>query len=94
MAAQDEITIIKLNLGERVKTLRKEQDLSQESFSMMIGLTRSYVSKIENGGCNPTLDALFKISRGFGMSLPELIDGIDPQAPTQGASYAFLKMPR
>ena len=87
-------TVIRNNLGEKVRKLRKEQGLSQSNLPMMVGIARQYVIDIELGRKAASLDVLVRLSRGFDMSLPELIDGIDPEAPTMGASYAFGRIPK
>ena len=36
-------------LGERIKTLRKERKLSQEELAKQAGISRNTLSKLENG---------------------------------------------
>lgn len=40
------------NVKERIKTLRKELGLSQDAFAEKLGLTKNYISLIENGNRN------------------------------------------
>ena len=49
---------IRQRLGARVKELRATTDLSQEAFADRCGFARSYMSRIERGGANPSVDAL------------------------------------
>jgi len=49
---------IRLRFGLRVKELRKASGLSQEAFADKCGFARSYMSRIERGGANPSLDAV------------------------------------
>lgn len=58
------ITIIKL---------RKEKDLSQETFARIAKLDRRYMSYLENGKRNPSLSYLERIADGLGMSVGELM---------------------
>lgn len=37
------------NLGKKIKTLRKENNLSQEKLAKEVGLSRATLSKLENG---------------------------------------------
>jgi len=37
------------NLGKKIKTLRKEKNLSQEKLAKEVGLSRATLSKLENG---------------------------------------------
>ena len=41
-----------------MKELRKASGLSQEAFADKCGFARSYMSRIERGGANPSLDAV------------------------------------
>jgi transcriptional regulator with XRE-family HTH domain len=49
---------IRIKLGLRVKELRASTGLSQEAFADKCGFARSYMSRIERGGANPSVDAL------------------------------------
>ncbi|ELE9688479.1 helix-turn-helix transcriptional regulator [Enterobacter kobei] len=44
--------------GQRVKELRVATGLSQEAFADRCGFARSYMSRIERGGSNASLDAI------------------------------------
>lgn len=61
-----------LNLGQRVRELRKAQGWTLEQASKQAGLARSTLSKIENEQMSPTFDALRKLATGFQISVPQL----------------------
>ena len=61
-----------LDLGARVRALRKERDWTLEQAAQQAGLARSTLSKIENGQMSPTFDALKKLAVGLGISVPQL----------------------
>jgi len=66
-------------IGERIKFLRTSLlNVSQEEFAKKIGLDRTYMSKIEAGKQNLTLDTLNKICDGLGITLKDLFDFNDP----------------
>ena len=60
-------------LGLNVRRLRKERDLSQERLSLLSGLSRAYVSSVETGRRNATLDTLEILARTLGVEGFELI---------------------
>lgn len=66
----------RIKIGERIQQLRKEQDISQEEFALMVSLGRSYLSRIETGQRNPSIDVIEKIAFGFGMTLSEFLEGM------------------
>ncbi|MFA3915531.1 helix-turn-helix domain-containing protein [Ruegeria hyattellae] len=61
-----------LDLGARVRELRKAQDWTLEQAAKQAGLARSTLSKIENGQMSPTYDALKKLAVGLRISVPQL----------------------
>ncbi len=65
-------TAAPLDLGARVRALRKERDWTLEQAAVQAGLARSTLSKIENGQMSPTFDALKKLAVGLGISVPQL----------------------
>jgi transcriptional regulator with XRE-family HTH domain len=61
-----------VNLGQRVRELRKERGWTLEQASVQAGLARSTLSKIENGQMSPTYEALKKLAEGLEISVPQL----------------------
>ncbi|WP_179381443.1 helix-turn-helix domain-containing protein [Jannaschia marina] len=61
-----------LDLGVRVRDLRKSRGWTLEQAAQQAGLARSTLSKIENGQMSPTFDALKKLATGLEISVPQL----------------------
>ncbi|MDG1862677.1 MAG: XRE family transcriptional regulator [Yoonia sp.] len=61
-----------MDLGARVRDLRKSRDWTLERAAKQAGLARSTLSKIENGQMSPTYDALKKLAIGLEISVPQL----------------------
>lgn len=61
-----------LDLGQRVRDLRKAKGWTLEQAAAEAGLARSTLSKIENGQMSPTYDALKKLAGGLSISVPQL----------------------
>jgi transcriptional regulator with XRE-family HTH domain len=57
-----------MNLGEKIRHLRKERGLSQEEVGRGV-LTRSMISAIERGKARPSLKTLEVIAQGLGKSV-------------------------
>ena len=62
---------IRNKIGQRIKQLRREDNLTQERFALMTGINRSYLADREKGNRNFGLDTLEKIVEGFGISYSE-----------------------
>ncbi|WP_437886955.1 helix-turn-helix domain-containing protein [Phytobacter sp. V91] len=65
---------ITLRFGQRVKALRLKAGLSQEAFADKCGLDRTYISGIERGVRNPTLEVIGVIASGLEIKMKDLFD--------------------
>lgn len=65
-------------LGLRISRLRTDRGLSQREFAATIGMDRIYLSKIEAGITNPSLESLLKIAGGLDLELSALFCGQEP----------------
>ena len=62
------------HLSTRVKELRNQKGLSQETLAEESGLSLRTIQRIENGESNPTGDTLKRLSRALNVNPDELID--------------------
>ena len=69
--------MITKDFGQRVKELRNQTGLSQEKFALKIGMDRTYYASVEAGKRNIALQNIKKIAEGFGISLSELVSGLE-----------------
>ena len=65
-------TPAQLDLGARLRALRKERGWTLERAAQEVGLARSTLSKIENSQMSPTFEAVRKLASGLGISVPQL----------------------
>jgi len=72
-------------VGERIRRLRLEAGLSQEELGRASKMSTSYISRLETGEVNPTVDALTRIVRVFNLSIDGLLE-LNTDAPTILAS--------
>ena len=63
-------------LGKRVKAARLKHDYTLEAASRACGVSRSTLSKVENGMMSPTFDVLQKIVHGLKIDLGELFGSV------------------
>lgn len=66
-------------LGRAIRTRRMQLGLTQEKLGMRAGLDRTYVSGLERGERNPSLDSLRKVARALQWSPSELLDAAESQ---------------
>ena len=62
-----------VNMGEKLKSLRLEKNLTQKQIADRIGLAVSAVSSYESGSRYPSYDVLVKLSRIFHVSTDYLL---------------------
>lgn len=67
---------IKGKIGTRIKDLRLKRKLSQEKFSHLCELDRTYIASIENGKRNVSIVNIQKIAEALGVSLAEFFKGL------------------
>ena len=58
--------------GRCVRQLRVEAGLSQVEFGERCGFYQTYLSRLERGQANPTLNAMEVIANGLGLTIYEL----------------------
>lgn len=65
---------IKVAIGERIAELRKAKNLSQQKFSYEAEIERSYLTHVEKGRKNISIDTLIKITDALGISLKDFFN--------------------
>lgn len=76
MLTQEKYSIISLdmNIGLKVKQLRKKRGLSQHALAVSSGMQKDHISKIELGKIlNIRITSLEKIAKGLGVQTRDLI---------------------
>jgi transcriptional regulator with XRE-family HTH domain len=63
---------IKIKLWDRVRELRKEQWLKQQELADKTGLHRTYISDIERGIKNVSVENIEKISKALSIQIKNL----------------------
>jgi transcriptional regulator with XRE-family HTH domain len=64
---------ILMTLGQRIRELRKEKDISQEELAFRASVHRTYIGMIERAEKNITVANLEKIANGLGVPIDELL---------------------
>ena len=64
------------DLGKRILKLRQQTGLSQEKFTLKIGMDRTYFASVEAGKRNIAIVNIKKIADGLDVSLSELFAGL------------------
>ena len=62
-----------MNIGNAIKDLRKQKGFKQTDFAARCGLSQSYLSSIEKGRKEPTLNILKQIANALSLPMPVLV---------------------
>lgn len=80
-------------IGKRIQELRKKQRLSQDQVAEKADISPNYLSRIECGKENPTLDMLIKLSNALEVEMWEMFDfgHVESQKELKEAIQRFSK---
>lgn len=73
-SSTDNIALLKL--GERIRFLRTENNLSQEELAHICGFDRTYISLVERGKRNLSIINLSTFARCLGVTISEITKDI------------------
>ena len=60
-------------LGKNLKRSRTQKGMTQGDIVRALGVSRSFISNIENGKTNPTLSTIKRIADALGVSVDKLL---------------------
>src|SRR5580698_3500892 len=68
-------------IGDQLRAMREEKQLSQGDIEKRTGLLRCYISRVENGHTVPAIETLEKLARALEVPMYRLFyDGEEPPA--------------
>jgi transcriptional regulator with XRE-family HTH domain len=71
-----------LEFGRRVRERRHALGLSQLAFADVVGLHFTYISDVELGRRNVTLETILRLAAALEVDAAELVTGLQPADPT------------
>lgn len=70
-------------IGARIKKIRTGKGITQEQLAEKIDINPKYLSSIERGKENPTLDILIKIARSLDVNLDDIFKLVQIEDPAK-----------
>jgi transcriptional regulator with XRE-family HTH domain len=67
---------IKVVFGKRIRELRRAKGLSQEELALKAGLDRTYISDVERGMRNISLENIERLAQALELQIQELFQGL------------------
>ncbi|PLS15659.1 transcriptional regulator [Bacillus sp. M6-12] len=68
---------LKLIVGQNVKKLREDHNMSQKELARLLSLSRASISNMENGRQNTSLESLRELSVVFKVPVTTFFDGCE-----------------
>jgi transcriptional regulator with XRE-family HTH domain len=69
-----------MEIGEKLKAIREQKDLSQGDVEKRTGLLRCYISRVENGHTVPAIETIEKLARAMEVPMYALFYETKPTA--------------
>ena len=87
-----------MKLGQQLRSLRKEKNLTLKDLSELADLSVPYLSDMERGAVNPSVESLKKVAEAFNMTVRDILSGVEKLGESVYSSYpegfeSFLKDP-
>lgn len=61
------------NLGKNIRAIREKKRMSQEELALKAGISVYYVSRIERGKANVSLETVYKIAKALNLDIKQLL---------------------
>ena len=76
-------------IGARIAEVRKKKKMTQEQLAGKMGIGPKYLSSIERGMENPTLNTLISLSKALGIDLGEIFTLVQVEDPAKRKSMVL-----
>ena len=82
---------LKEMIGSRIQEIRNKKGITQDRLSEKAGISPKYLSSIERGKENPTLDTILKLARSLDVKPDEFFTHLEIEDPAKRKSM-IIKM--
>lgn len=82
-----------VHFGASIKRLRSERGWSQVEFGERCGFYQTYLSRVETGKANPTLNAMEVIASALGLSIFDLFEDVRKETMQSATAKAIKRRP-
>ena len=76
-----------MKLGQRLRLIRKENQLTLKELSKLSELSVPYLSDMERGVVNPSVDTLQKVAGAYNISVKDMISGVKGLGESSNTDY-------
>ena len=76
-----------MTLGQRLRLIRKEKELTLKNLSQLADLSVPYLSDVERDVVNPSVETLQKVAKAFNMTVRDLLSGVEELGESVPTTY-------
>lgn len=69
--------IIEEAFGQVLRKMRKDKNINQEKLAADSNLNRSFISQLEHGRKQPSLNTIFRLAKALGMTPSTMISSVE-----------------
>jgi len=81
-----------IKLGERIRSLRKARNLSQEELAEKANLHFTYVGRIERGEANFSIGVLYRIAAALGVNIDNFFSFLAADKPLTQKDFLIFEI--
>ena len=86
MEGRETILDLKEMIGSRIQEIRNKKGMTQDQLSEKVGISSKYLSSIERGKENPTLNTILKMARSLDVKPDEFFTYLEIEDPAKRKS--------
>ena len=86
MEGREWIVDLKEMIGSRIQEIRNKKGMTQDQLSEKVGISSKYLSSIERGKENPTLNTILKMARSLDVKPDEFFTHLEIEDPAKRKS--------
>ena len=86
MEGRETILDLKEMIGSRIQEIRNKKGITQDQLSEKVGISSKYLSSIERGKENPTLNTILKLAQSLDVKLDEFFTHLEIEDPAKRKS--------
>jgi len=77
-------------IGARIRTLRKQAELTQQELAEQAGVSYKYLGQVERGQVNLSVEKLVEIAQGLHLAPSELLDMQIKESPARSKAKIII----
>jgi transcriptional regulator with XRE-family HTH domain len=77
-----EDTALNVNIGKNIRTIRKQQKLTQNELADKMNISRSYLGDLENNRRNPSIDTISSLANALNIDINQILKTPNSTVPS------------